>query len=357
MDRFTSRFLRRHALPALRRVRQTFFGALALGGAWSLGACGGAPSTSLQRSVATKSKGHAASAALTEVRLNAPRQVGHAHGRGPAAVGQAARLVVLGDSISAGAGASSAAMSYASLLHRNVDAFYPGHQGEDLVARFGPQLAFYNGAVIGETTDGILHRQLPRLRKHLFSGEQSALRGHTVVVLTAGGNNLRRELGPGGSLEGATFAAALQDLEEVFGFFNDPQRFPDGVTLYFSTIYDMTDGTDSAHLCISGLRFAGLSHALQQWKLGYLALADNFNRILAAGEGAQLQRPTLRVVPIDAHRSFLGHGFNYAVDANDHHDRSDPTLWLSEQDCIHPNNRGHHELRRAFYRAITGRRP
>ena len=33
-------------------------------------------------------------------------------------------------------------------------------------------------------------------------------------------------------------------------------------------------------------------------------------------------------------------------------DRDDATGWFS--DCIHPNDRGHHELRRLFFEAIDG---
>ena len=56
---------------------------------------------------------------------------------------------------------------------------------------------------------------------------------------------------------------------------------------------------------------------------------------------------------MDLRGHFRGHGV-YAEDAeNLAHDEDDPTRWFID-DCIHPNDRGHHEIRRLFYSAIEG---
>jgi lysophospholipase L1-like esterase len=359
--RLSSRLLRQHGLPALRRVRRTLWGALALGGAWSLGACGGSPPTAALSPVSAKNKEHVA-AALTQVRFSPLHQAELAPTPAPVPVRQAARMVVLGDSISAGWGASDPTLSYANLLHRNANAVYPTDAQADLQHQFGAGLPIHHFAVHGETTTGVVQHQLPLLRTALFGSSTEAagpVYGHTLVVLTAGGNNLRGELGPGGSPgRSPALAGALADLTTIFSFFDDPQRFPDGVSLYFATVYDMTDGADSANMCIRGLRFSGLSDALRKWRRGYMALAESYNEPphpAHLSDRSFRHAPTLRVVPVDVHHSFLGHGFHYANESNHHFNPYDPTLWLNEQDCIHPNNRGHHELRRAFYQAITGR--
>ncbi len=107
----------------------------------------------------------------------------------------------------------------------------------------------------------------------------------------------------------------------------------------------MTDGTDAADLCIAGLRFEGLSRALLAWEQAYSNLAEGFNSAAPA---------RVRAVAVPLRQLFLGHGFHYFEASATTYDPYDPTLWLSEQDCIHPNNRGHHELRRIFYQAIRG---
>jgi lysophospholipase L1-like esterase len=263
---------------------------------------------------------------------------------------QAARMVVLGDSVSAGVGASTPFLSYASLLYRNENRTYPHDQGADLRSVLGADLQYINVAHSGDTTEMVVDNQLPRL--HADPQEDPAslgtqpLHGHTVVVMTIGGNDVRRQLGPGGDPAGTAYEDALENLRRIVAYFGDTQRFVDGATVYLGSVYDITDGSDSAHLCLVGLRFTGVSEAMKKWHTGYTALAQELN----AAPGAH---PT--VVPIDVYGAFLGHGFHYADTDNAHFDPHDPTLWMNEQDCIHPNNRGHHELRRLFFRAITGR--
>lgn len=54
---------------------------------------------------------------------------------------------------------------------------------------------------------------------------------------------------------------------------------------------------------------------------------------------------------VDLHRHFLGHGFHHLDAQNPNHVEDDPTRWF-HNDCIHPNDRGHHEIRRLFYEAV-----
>ena len=56
---------------------------------------------------------------------------------------------------------------------------------------------------------------------------------------------------------------------------------------------------------------------------------------------------------LDMRGTFLGHGFYYDDPTAPYYDEADPSLWLAN-DCIHPNPRGHHEIRTLFWRAIAG---
>ena len=53
---------------------------------------------------------------------------------------------------------------------------------------------------------------------------------------------------------------------------------------------------------------------------------------------------------IDMLGHFHGHGHNYDHTENPYYDAADPTGWFA--DCIHANDRGHHEIRRLFYEAM-----
>jgi len=56
---------------------------------------------------------------------------------------------------------------------------------------------------------------------------------------------------------------------------------------------------------------------------------------------------------LDLRGHFLGHGYHAEDPTVPSYDPEDPTLWFAP-DCIHPNDRGHHEVRRLFHAAITG---
>ncbi len=60
----------------------------------------------------------------------------------------------------------------------------------------------------------------------------------------------------------------------------------------------------------------------------------------------------LGVSIVDLRGHFLGHGHNHSDDSMGAYHSDDATLWF-DNDCIHPNDRGHHEIRRLFYAAIS----
>ena len=256
-----------------------------------------------------------------------------------------ARVIIMGDSISAGDGAQWPQWSYASLLQHNDSAAYPQDAGRDLETLWGPGVKFIFIAHAGDTSHAVMRNQLPRLLGDA-TRDAAALgpfpvKGHTVVVMTVGGNDVRLHLGSRGDPHGAALRYTLHNITVVLSAFADRHRFPDGVTVYLGNVYDITDGTNSAYRCLLGLRFTGLAEALRTWRQAYTDLA------------ATTTTHTLRVVPVDLLSSFYGHGFHFSDPINPYYRTQDPTLWLSDDDCIHPNSRGHHELRRLFYQAIV----
>jgi len=113
----------------------------------------------------------------------------------------------------------------------------------------------------------------------------------------------------------------------------DETRFPDGVSFYLAAVFDPTDGEGAAGECTFGLELPHMVVVIDEWRARYIEVARE--RGFAV---------------IDALGHFHGHGHNYENVSNPYYDVADPTTWFS--DCIHPNDRGHSELRRLFYEAI-----
>ncbi|KAK1548334.1 hypothetical protein Q3G72_019944 [Acer saccharum] len=249
-------------------------------------------------------------------------------------------LFVLGDSISQGLGAESAARSYAGLLYNNDDAAYPQDSTYDLRHLFGAHLAYTNVAHSGDTSRDVRYQQLPRLaadpRDDKVGLGNTPVRGHVLVVMTIGGNDLQSALRPNPNFTGNLLNSSIDNVQAIMDFFQDTERFPDGASIFFGNVYDITDGEDQAHACLAGLAFPGFSHALEVWGHAYNELAYQRHATF-----------------IDLVSLFHGHGFNYANPHNPYFNRKDPTLWVYDRDCVHPNNQGHHMLRRSFYRAIA----
>lgn len=231
------------------------------------------------------------------------------------------RVVFLGDSITFGYGINTTDNQYKNLLVENNDRRWPDFTGDDLTGRFGaPEVldASRNGA---ETDD--LVGQIDTLRSQ-------GTDGHTAVFVTIGGNDLVGALTTPGALDsiGATveanIAEAVDELQALY---------PDSSVL-FTNVYEPTDGEGQTNACFMGLTVEAAEPALQ----------DTNGRLLALAKDREFAY-------VDLRGHFLGHGHNHARETIEAYDSDDPTLWLQD-DCIHPNARGHHELRRLFLAAL-----
>lgn len=241
---------------------------------------------------------------------------------------QAARFIAFGDSITRGYGVDNEANTYTELLLSNNDSKWPTFAGDDLTARFG-ELEVFDVSRDGATAPTVISGQLPQLEDQLGP----TVSGPTLVVGTIGGNDTLASIFSG-DLEAAT-DAFLADLQTITDFFLDPVRFPDGTYLAIANVYDPTDTTGQVDECFYGLNLS--------------ALQDDFDRFNERTREAAVRNGWAWV---DLHGHFVGHGFRYDEDGF-WADPDDPTLWFQD-DCIHPNVRGHHEVRRLFLSAIDG---
>lgn len=241
------------------------------------------------------------------------------------------RLVVMGDSISARAGASRDAVAYTRLLQDNATDAWPAYDDIDLQTAFPSITEVIDVSKGGATVPTMRSQQLPKLVEAL--GDTPAA-GETVVVYTVGGNDAVAALTDLANLEDN-----LTSLVDGYGDLADEVRslFADDVFLYVTNVYEPTDGTgDSDGNCFEGIPFALA-----------LPLLDGLNADLAAEGEAR------GFAVLDLHGHFQGHGFQHDAPAIDAYDADDPTMWFRD-DCIHPNDRGHHEVRRLFFAGLVG---
>jgi hypothetical protein len=118
-------------------------------------------------------------------------------------------------------------------------------------------------------------------------------------------------------------------------WFTDPANFPDGAFVYAANVYEPSDGTGQSD-CFFGFNYADRLSTLDQMNEDIIDLAAEHE---------------LAIVDIRGH--FSGHGYNAEDESVFGYDADDTTLWLAN-DCIHPNDVGHHEMRRLFHSAIVG---
>lgn len=241
------------------------------------------------------------------------------------------RIIFLGDSITEGQGATRDALAYTQLLMANADSQWPGFEEADLEAAWDEAPEVIDVSMGGATTDTLFNNQLPQLEGEL----EFPAAGETIVVFTIGGNDLQRALLPGSNASSVA-NQALENFGDILGWLQNPSRFPDGVFIYATNVYEPTDGVGQTPGCFMGIDFSDKMETF-----------DNFNadlRALGESEGVAI---------LDLRGHFLGHGFHADADTLDAYDAEDPTEWFAS-DCIHPNNRGHHEVRRLFDAAIRG---
>jgi lysophospholipase L1-like esterase len=250
-----------------------------------------------------------------------------------------ARVIFLGDSITAGAGASSDSLAYPALTVENDDGEWSGWGDHDLRSVFDNGFEVVDVSRGGATTDTLRSQQLPALTDEL--GDTVA--GETIVIMTVGGNDMQAALLPilnaqdQDAVANEAIGEVADNMAAVMDYFADTDRFSDGVFVYFANVYEPTDAVGQSNSCFFGIDFSTI--------LRYFDQANDTMRSLAEESGAGM---------VDLRGHFLGHGVYASDDSIDAYDEADATEWFAN-DCIHPNDRGHHEIRRLFVTAVEGR--
>jgi lysophospholipase L1-like esterase len=233
---------------------------------------------------------------------------GGAPGTGGAPAGGAAkpaRMIVLGDSIAAcqNVGGKMGADCSARKLYDYVKATY------------APALVYENQAVGGAVTADVPARQLEAVK---------AGPGAVLLLVYVGGNDLAKYIFSSDAAATKGYETDLPGVlaawNQVFAFFDDKSKFPDGYRAVMNSQYNPFDDCTAVPYNVSAQKF----ELLHQFN-GELAK-------LAQAKGASLT---------DQYTPFLGHGHHYNVMRCPHF-MTGAAGWMS--DLIHPNAAGHEDL-------------
>lgn len=240
------------------------------------------------------------------------------------------RLIGLGDSVTAGYGASMG-HSYFQRLVKNPPNEFPEMQGISLQAVL-PNLKADNRSVSGSTSLEHWQRQLPRL-------PTAPPDTFGLVVMTTGGNDIIHDYGRSAPREGAMFGATYAQAEPWIANFERrleqmteriQASFPGGCRIFLANIYDPTDGEGVA-------KVVGLPHWPDAMKIHAA-----YNAVLRRFAEAHPQ-----VDLVDIHGPMLGHGIHCRQFWKPYYQRHDPHHWFYDN-FEDPNDRGYDAIRRLF---------
>lgn len=182
-------------------------------------------------------------------------------------------LIVMGDSISVGYGASGG-QSYAQLLKDRLE-FDAGN------------IRYFNVADGGAKAEDLASQG-----EKLINKIDDPIEGHTIVAMTIGGNDLQAAYKKEEDID-QIMSGVMSDIENLARFFEQNSAvFPDGVSIFVSNVYDPTDGTGKARACTLKATKGETDRLFTSSNAGF----------------ASLESAGLDIYVVDAYNLFLGHG-------------------------------------------------
>ncbi len=262
------------------------------------------------------------------------------------------RVVFLGDSVTAGTPPSSETQFYRNLLADSLAAefglespnwFWQSvnpFDGQSYVQDSGD---FATCAKWGARTDDLMRDNdqvidcLPEDKRHL----------NTLVVVTIGGNDLAsltRGFMEGHSVETlwSQTHESLALVREAVEWITTPGRFPNGVSVIFTNLYEFTDATGDTSSCPAA-DLAGMGGGVSDPALEEMVIwsMEEFMSI-AVDTGTDM---------LFLLESFCGHGYHYDDPSSRCYRGPDAELWF-DLTCIHPNPTGHTQIADMFMSVV-----
>ena len=169
----------------------------------------------------------------------------------------------------------------------------------------------------------------------------------TLVVMTIGGNDLSSLTK--GFIEGkshdelwAQTHEMMQLVRDAVTWIKEPGRFPNGVYVIFTNLYEFTDATGDTASCPAA-NLAGFGDAVTDPALEEMVIwsMEQFMSIAVDTDSDMLFLL----------ESFCGHGYNYDDPDGRCYRGADAELWF-DLTCIHPNDAGHAAMADMFMKVI-----
>jgi lysophospholipase L1-like esterase len=246
-------------------------------------------------------------------------------------------LIGLGDSITAGYGASPG-RSYFDLLVNGSPDDPPEMNGVNLKSVL-PRLKAVNLSMSATVSAEHLAQQVPRMGA--FDKDTLG-----IVVITTGGNDVIHDYGASPPRDGAMFGAtAAQAKPWVWAYEERLWKiidaceavFPGGCHIFLANIYDPTD--DAGDIENAGL-------GLPAWPDG-LSVLKSINAVIARCAN---ERESVRLV--DIRTPFLGHGIHHLDKRSPFYRVDDRSYWYFDN-LEDPNDAGYDAIRRLFLREMA----
>lgn len=246
------------------------------------------------------------------------------------------KIILIGDSMLKGIDISQA-HQISSLLIENDDSAYPDYRGKDLSSRF-PAAQIVDRIDVGIT----ISESLKSLNSELDNPA-----GRTLVIYAAGLNDVGNIFAGKISLEEGA-KAITEGLEIIAEHFSQKRRFPDGVDLLLWNYQDYSDGVG-----FIPAENASEAFACKLWPKKFSDDSQLMLVVVAALEDALslVTKKYRHVHLIDIHRMLLGHGAWFFLNDAPFYCDDDPSLWYND-DCIHFNERGSHQVRKLIWQKI-----
>ena len=265
------------------------------------------------------------------------------------------RIVFLGDSVTAGTPPSASPQYYrtllADMLAEHYDLEPPSDQwkainlfdnGKSYDRESG---AFVNCSEWGARTDDLM-RDNNQVLDCFPEDERHKV---TLVIFTIGGNDIASMTEDG--LNGVPVEQIWEDnrefvqlLDDAVAWMREPGRFPNGLHIVFSNMFEFTDGTGETTACPT----AGLAGFGAEWE-DVDALAAI---VIWANEQFLRIAVDYRADMIFMLENFCGHGFNHKDPRGPCYRGFDTPRWF-DITCIHPNPEGHRAIADMFFATIT----
>lgn len=252
------------------------------------------------------------------------------------------KVVFLGDSITAGTPPTP-----------DVD-FYRNELAEKLEGRFGPGLEVVDCSEFGARADDLLQHKDRQLNLCFPDGVEEK---RTLIIMTMGGNDMMAaaELIAAGGTDteaAALVQEALDYTDEAFAWIREgsdldgvsPElstRFPAGVFMVYSNVYEFTDATGDLGSCPMAATL-GFDYVIPQLRDGYIWVSEAYMELAVR----------YRFDLILMLEQFCGHGYHAGDESNECYRGAEAEIWF-DGTCIHPNPTGHEVVSDMFYTVVT----